>query len=497
MALGTALPATPGNPSTGTIYYVGGTGASDSNAGTDPALPWATIGHAITSMAGNGIALVRPGLYTENLVISTTNTSTTVKTIKAQLGRGTVKVKGKFRLNGATFWRLIDLDLDGSGGEAGVGVKVEGATADCVLNGLTAYRYFITTDADSLNPQGFLQTGTPTRIHWLNCRAHHNGRSPDSSSDHGFYMSQGTACLWANCISHDNAAYGFHFYSSSTVQSSIRDSFIVNCVSAYNRLRGGFLWNNDNAAVPSTLAPGNNRVHNNIAFRNGLSSSGSGYQYGGGGTTVAPDVPNVHDHNWAFGNFSGNVASENPANYVTQSNEHTNDPQMVDPVSADFRPKPRAPGNALGVEIYTPTFDYDNKSRVDPDIGAFVAERTSFMPLIDKQLLAAAGSTGNNTHVGVEYRGNRVVLEFIVEAVGATPTVTFKFQGTIDGVNWYDLFYVTDTTDTPSNATRTVTAVGTSVAFPSSAQQRRWNQIRLVTSANTNVTYRAEMYQEV
>src|SRR5262245_39506455 len=97
MALGSSLPARIAE-STGTVYYVGGAGAADSNAGTDPAAPWATIGKAITAMAGNGIAKVRAGTYTENNAITSGNTSTTVKTIMAQSGRGSVIIRGKIRI---------------------------------------------------------------------------------------------------------------------------------------------------------------------------------------------------------------------------------------------------------------------------------------------------------------------------------------------------------------------------------------------------------------
>lgn len=120
--------------------------------------------------------------------------------------------------------------------------------------------------------------------------------------------------------------------------------------------------------------------------------------------------------------------------------------------------------------------------------------------IIGKSLLAPAGSTGNNTHTAVQYaRGGDlgwVAFQFVVEAVGATPTVTFKFQGSLDNVNWYDILYVTDGSDTASAATRAVTAVGASLAYLDNSQVRQYKFFRCVTTANTNVTYHAELYAE-
>lgn len=111
--------------------------------------------------------------------------------------------------------------------------------------------------------------------------------------------------------------------------------------------------------------------------------------------------------------------------------------------------------------------------------------------------LAATGTTGNNTHTGVDSgpAPGPIACQFVVEAVGATPTVTFKFQGSLDGTNWYDLAYFTDASDTLSVATRTVTATGASVNFLDTVNSgRMYNKFRCVTTSNTNVTYRAELY---
>lgn len=111
--------------------------------------------------------------------------------------------------------------------------------------------------------------------------------------------------------------------------------------------------------------------------------------------------------------------------------------------------------------------------------------------------LAPAGTTGNNTHglAGVGGAADRIAVQFVVEAIGATPTITWKVQGSLDGTSWYDVEYVSDSSDTGAAATRTATTVSSQVEWLDLAGGSRfYDDIRLVTTLNTNVTYRAELY---
>jgi hypothetical protein len=127
-----------------------------------------------------------------------------------------------------------------------------------------------------------------------------------------------------------------------------------------------------------------------------------------------------------------------------------------------------------------------------------------------RQILAPGASTGNNTHASQETSPaidqEQIALNFIIEAVGATPTVSYKYQYTDDdpgildaNAAWKDLDYILqgDEAETVvSGATlRTVTALGTDTIIPFLGTKSRqiMRRIRLVTSANTNVTYRAEL----
>lgn len=118
------------------------------------------------------------------------------------------------------------------------------------------------------------------------------------------------------------------------------------------------------------------------------------------------------------------------------------------------------------------------------------------MAAFTKYTLAAAGQTGTATHTGVEATNRSttgVMFNFLVEAVGGTPTVTYKIQGSLDGTNYADVMCLPSDSDT-AVTTKVVTAVGAYITAVSQAHSRSFRYFRLVTSSNTNVTYSATMH---
>lgn len=118
--------------------------------------------------------------------------------------------------------------------------------------------------------------------------------------------------------------------------------------------------------------------------------------------------------------------------------------------------------------------------------------------------LANVGSTGNNTHASVGADGftdaDVLSLEFEITAVGGTPTISWLFQGSMDGPDvtdaasdWFALEVLPSDSAVESAAVQTKTAVG---VYESSVEiaRRPIRKVRLVTSANTNVTYEADIY---
>jgi hypothetical protein len=119
--------------------------------------------------------------------------------------------------------------------------------------------------------------------------------------------------------------------------------------------------------------------------------------------------------------------------------------------------------------------------------------------------LAPTGSTGNNTHAGLRLTpvDNMMIgIEFVVEVAGATPTITWKVQGTLAeptvadaSAGWEDIPYVLSSTATESQAARTAKAAGSQFQWLALSNIRFYKRLRLVTTANTNITYRAAYSQ--
>lgn len=85
-------------------------------------------------------------------------------------------------------------------------------------------------------------------------------------------------------------------------------------------------------------------------------------------------------------------------------------------------------------------------------------------------------------------------LEFIVEAIGATPTITYLWEGSFDGSVWYPVAYITDALDTLAATAKTRTTQGRDLLFLGNAPARRYRQYRCRVTANTNVTYSSKLH---
>ena len=106
----------------------------------------------------------------------------------------------------------------------------------------------------------------------------------------------------------------------------------------------------------------------------------------------------------------------------------------------------------------------------------------------------------NVVHPSQSVPDNALLLSLAVNitAVGAGPTVTYAFQASLDGgevldadSKWFDLMVLPAAADV-GVATDTKTAVGAYAYFLALARMTI-RKVRLVTTANTNVTYDADL----
>lgn len=130
------------------------------------------------------------------------------------------------------------------------------------------------------------------------------------------------------------------------------------------------------------------------------------------------------------------------------------------------------------------------------------------MSAFNSIIAAAIGSTGNNTHASVRCApsASQSAFVLVVETGGATPAISWKVQGALDvdgiadgSANWFDLVLIPAGSDTAAAIPIVVSSAVTgtvSAAFLSQAHSRFARRIRIVTTANTNVTYRVEFHQQ-
>ena len=102
--------------------------------------------------------------------------------------------------------------------------------------------------------------------------------------------------------------------------------------------------------------------------------------------------------------------------------------------------------------------------------------------------------TGNGDSTNTAERGNRERGGALVvtSAIGATPTVTVNIQGSMDGTQFYNIPYaLVATPETLSIAAITITTAVTTTYL---LRPSPWRYLKLVYSANTNVTLTVDAY---
>lgn len=108
-------------------------------------------------------------------------------------------------------------------------------------------------------------------------------------------------------------------------------------------------------------------------------------------------------------------------------------------------------------------------------------------------LSTAQTGTGDSTNVAFRPTPGGTGAVVITSTVGATPTVTINIQASVDGANYYNVAYAT----TAAPETPVITALTITTAVTTTYILRPnlpWRYLKLVLSANTNVTITATAF---
>jgi hypothetical protein len=109
----------------------------------------------------------------------------------------------------------------------------------------------------------------------------------------------------------------------------------------------------------------------------------------------------------------------------------------------------------------------------------------------------SADQTGNGDSANIADRGvaniGKPGAVILTSTVGATPTVKVDIKGSVDGTNWFNVAYAL--VATPETVTVAQITVTTAVTMTYLLRPNHpWRFLKLVYSANTNVTLGATAY---
>jgi hypothetical protein len=119
------------------------------------------------------------------------------------------------------------------------------------------------------------------------------------------------------------------------------------------------------------------------------------------------------------------------------------------------------------------------------------------VPAIDANVLATT-QTGNFTSASAaraqSFDVQNTGAVVITSTIGATPTVTVNIQGSVDGVNYFNIPYAVQGTFTGTYVVSAIViTTATTQAYMLQANWP-WQFVQIVASANTNVTLTATAY---
>lgn len=132
-----------------------------------------------------------------------------------------------------------------------------------------------------------------------------------------------------------------------------------------------------------------------------------------------------------------------------------------------------------------------------PKIAVALADQTRAdmtNPMGSVNLCTALGGNVPSTNVADRGGLSGPAALVITNVAGATPTVTVNIQGSVDGVNFFNVPYAL--VATPSTWVVAALTITTSITTTYLLQPgQAWRYLQIVLSANTNESVTADFYQ--
>jgi len=436
----------------GNVYYVATTG-NDAWPGS-AAQPWATLLHAVNTIAAGDTVIVKPGHYAGFRVTDKTGTSSTPFTIKSEtpglaiidtIGNsghgGMIEFEGYAPNEG--YWIVDGFDVDGRvEASSGNGVDVRGMTNMTIRN----------CSVHNAWGQGIFSA-------FADYMLVENNETRDTRVQHGIYLSNsGDYGVTRGNITHDNAQNGiqcnadvgmggdgvmsFYIHEKNKIYNNINgynlpglcDSTIRNCLMYDIRSKGFSMYTGEAAEAASrdhlynntivmpvgayfaifmnndkSDTPIGNRIFNNILYHYGDS------QQKGIICVPTPTLADLQSDYNVVGNWFGiddcNTATpqlaewQNTYHLDVHSFQATDSALWVDPASGDYRLKSDSPARDAGTELLTVSEDITGMSRPQGgayDIGCYeyeveglhaLAVTTTSLPSCDQGIQYSASLT--------------------------------------------------------------------------------------------------------
>jgi parallel beta helix pectate lyase-like protein/fibronectin type III domain protein len=354
---------TPWSPlpaSTGATYYVS-TSGSDTNPGSFEQ-PWRTVQRAMDTLKPGQRALVRAGVYEQNLVMRRAGTATDPITIENYPGERPVlhpaasSPSYPLRLTtGTAYVRFRGFVIENA-----VGASIQNVYGAGSNPGAHDYEISGCEIRNARNSSGMFIDNTNHHVYVIGNLVHDNNES--GVQHQGIYIEADDSLVANNLVYHHTNGFGIQVRTDAS--AGPRRIVVTNNTVTDNSL-GGILV--EHTAIDTTV------VNNVSAFNQGAGIRG--YYSIEDHASDSIGTGNVAHDNVVYGNAGyGNLYTDVPSIIDFSAGNRVADPLFIDQLARDYHVRATSPALDVALGTFAPGADYDGVARPQgggPDLGAF------------------------------------------------------------------------------------------------------------------------------